>query len=129
MRDLDNFREAVSDLALRESAQEVEVEESVYGGVVGTESVLKLAVVDADLDGDGGVDESNEGGADTNPVGVSAIRSAGVAAYVRGETTSNDQDRLLERRVTKARRRGFSVSYCLVGTSSRPRTAQNSPCG
>jgi len=75
--DLDQLCEAVSDLGLWESAQEAEVKESVHWGVVSTETVLVIAVVDSDLDGDGSVNETNDGGWNTDVVGVAAVGSTG----------------------------------------------------
>jgi len=75
--DLDQLCESVSDLSLWKSAQEAEVEESVHWGVVGTETILVVAVVDGDLDGDGSVNETNDGGWNTDVVGVAAVGSTG----------------------------------------------------
>lgn len=74
--DLDELRETISDLRLGECAEEGEIEEGLDGCVVGTETILVVAVVDADLDRDGGVNEANDGGGDTDEVGVSAVGSA-----------------------------------------------------
>lgn len=71
--DLDQLCEAVADLSIGESAEESEVKEGVHGSVVGTQTVLVVAVVDGDLDGDGSVNETNDGGRNTNVVGVSAV--------------------------------------------------------
>ena len=82
--DLDELCETVSDLTSWQSLEQGEVEEGVDGGVVGSETgvrpsylrgksprlpVLQLAVVDSDLDGDGSVDETDEGGGDSDKVG------------------------------------------------------------
>lgn len=71
--DLDQLCESVSDLGFRQSLEEGEVEEGLHGSVVGTQTVLVLAVVDGDLDGDGGIDETDDGGRDTDEVGVAAV--------------------------------------------------------
>lgn len=47
--------------------------------MVGAEAVLVAAVVDGDLDGDGGVDEADDGGGDADVVGVAAVGGAGEA--------------------------------------------------
>lgn len=44
--------------------------------VIGSETVLVIAVVDGDLDGDTGVDEADDGGWDPDEVGVASIGSA-----------------------------------------------------
>lgn len=74
-RDLDQLGKAVSDLCLRESLQEREVQECVHGSVVSTQPVLVVAVVNGNLDTDTGVDEANDSGGDTDVVGVPAVRS------------------------------------------------------
>lgn len=66
--DLDEFGEAVADLGYGQGSQEGEVEEGVDWGVVGAESVLVLAVVDGDFDGDRGVYEANDRGGDADEV-------------------------------------------------------------
>lgn len=45
--------------------------------MVGTESVLVVAIVDGDLNADTGVDETNHGRRNTNVVSVTTIGSAG----------------------------------------------------
>lgn len=74
--DLDQLCEAVPDLRGRKSAEETEVKECVDGGVVCTETVLVVGVVDADLDGDGSVDQANDGCGNADEVGVAAVGSA-----------------------------------------------------
>ena len=51
----------------------------MHGGVVCTETVLVVAIVDGNLDGDTSVDEANDGGGNSDEVGVSAVRSASKA--------------------------------------------------
>ena len=75
--DLDQLCETVPDLRSGECAEETEVEEGVLGCVVGTETVLVVAVVDTDLDGDGSVNQANDGGGNADEVGVAAVSSAG----------------------------------------------------
>lgn len=75
--DLDQLCETVPDLRSGECAEETEVEEGVLGCVVGTETVLVVAVVDTDLDGDGSVNQANDGGGNADEVGVAAVGSAG----------------------------------------------------
>jgi hypothetical protein len=72
-RDLDQLREAVADLSSRQGPQEREVEEGVDRGVVGAQTVLVIAVVDGDLDGDGCVDQSDDRGRDPDEVCVAAV--------------------------------------------------------
>lgn len=74
-RDLDQLREAVADLGRGQGAQEREVEEGVDRGVVGAQTVLVVAVVDSDLDGDGCVDQADDRGGDSDEVCVAAVRS------------------------------------------------------
>jgi hypothetical protein len=73
--DLDQLCETVPDLRSGKSAEETEVKEGVDGSVVCTETVLVVGVVDADLDGDGSVDQANDGGGNTDEVGVAAVGS------------------------------------------------------
>ena len=112
-RDLDQLREAVADLSRGQGSQEREVEEGVDWGVVGAQTVLVVAVVDGDLDGDGCVDQSDDRGGDSDEVCVAAVsgtcesvrtRSALRVTYSRrqiggdlpsdisDETASNDKD-------------------------------------
>ena len=51
----------------------------MLGRVVGAQAVLVAAVVDGDLDGDGGVDEADDGGGDADVVGVAAVGGTGKA--------------------------------------------------
>ena len=44
--------------------------------MVCTETVLVVGVVDADLDGDGSVDQANDGCGNADEVGVAAVGSA-----------------------------------------------------
>jgi hypothetical protein len=73
--DLDQLCETVPDLRSGKSAEETEVKEGVDRSVVCTETVLVVGVVDTDLDGDGSVDQANNGGGDTDEVGVAAVGS------------------------------------------------------
>ena len=73
--DLDQLCKSIADLGNWQSAQETEVEEGVNRCVVSTETVLVVAVVDGDLDGHRGVNETNNGGRDTDEVGVPSVRS------------------------------------------------------
>lgn len=73
--DLDQLCETVADLGIGKRAEEGEVEEGVHGSVVGTQTVLVVGVVDTNLDRDGSVDKTNNGGGNTDEVGVSAVRS------------------------------------------------------
>ena len=74
--DLDQLCETVSDLRSGKSTEETEVKEGVDGGVVCTEAVLVVGVVDADLDGDRSVDQANDGCGNADEVGVAAVGSA-----------------------------------------------------
>jgi hypothetical protein len=74
-RDLDQLGKAVSDLCLGEGLQEREVQESVHGSMVSSQPVLVVAVINGNLDTDTGVDKTNDGGGDTDVVGVPAVRS------------------------------------------------------
>lgn len=75
--DLDQLCETVPDLRSGKCAEETKVEEGVLGCVVGTKTVLVVAVVDTDLDGDGGVNQANDGGGNADEVGVAAVGSTG----------------------------------------------------
>jgi len=72
-RDLNQLCETVPDLRSGECAEETEVEECVLGCVVGTETVLVVAVVDTDLDRDGCVNQADNGGGNADEVGVAAV--------------------------------------------------------
>lgn len=74
--DFDQLCKTVSDLRSGKCAEETEVEEGVDGSVVCTETVLVVGVVDADLDGDGSVDQANDGCGNADEVGVAAVGSA-----------------------------------------------------
>jgi hypothetical protein len=73
--DLDQLCETVPDLRSGKSAEETKVKEGVDRSVVCTETVLVVGIVDTDLDGDGSVDQANDGGGDTDEVGVAAVGS------------------------------------------------------
>lgn len=51
----------------------------MHGGVVGTQAVLIVAVVDSDLDTDTGVDQANDCGGNSDEVGVTSVRSTCVS--------------------------------------------------
>jgi len=74
--DLNQLCETVPDLRSGKCAEETEVKEGVDWGVVCTETVLVVGVVDADLDGDGSVDQANDGCGNADEVGVAAVGSA-----------------------------------------------------
>lgn len=76
-RNLDQLRETVADLSLRESAEEGEVKEGANRGVVSTKTVLVVAVVNSDLDGHRSIDQTNHSSGDTDEVGVTAVRCTG----------------------------------------------------
>lgn len=76
-RDLDQLCESVADLSIGKCAKEAKVKEGVHGSVVGTQTVLVVAVVDGNLDRDRGINQTNDSGGDTNEVGVSAVGSTG----------------------------------------------------
>jgi hypothetical protein len=52
-------------------------------------------VVETDLDGDGGVDESDEGGRNSDEGGGSPVTGTNVSGDVGDETTSDDKEGLL----------------------------------
>lgn len=70
---LDQLCKSVTDLTLWESAKEAEIEKRLHWGVVGTKTVLVVAVVDSNLDGDRGINQTNHGGWDSDVVGVAAV--------------------------------------------------------
>jgi len=71
--DLDQLCKTVANLGIGESAEEGKVKEGVHGSVVGTKTVLVVVVVDANLDGDGSINQTNDSGGHTDEVGVSAV--------------------------------------------------------
>ena len=74
-RDFDQLCKAVSDLCLGEGLQEREVQECVNGGVVSTQPVLVVAVVNSNLDTDTGINEANDCSGDTDEVCAPAVCS------------------------------------------------------
>lgn len=70
---LNELCKAVSDLCFGERSEEGEVEESVHWCVVGTQSVLVVPVVDRNLDGDRGVNESDHSCGNADVVRVAAV--------------------------------------------------------
>ena len=74
--DLDQLCETVPDLRSGKSTEEAEVKEGVDGSVICTKTVLVVGVVDADLDGDGSVNQANDGCGNADKVGVAAVGSA-----------------------------------------------------
>ncbi len=74
--DLDELGEAISDLRLGQSAKKGEVEKSVHRSMVSSETVLVVAIVDRNLDRDGRVDQADDGGGNTDEIGVPAVDSA-----------------------------------------------------
>lgn len=115
--DLDEFSEPIPDLSSRKSLEEREVEEGRKWCMVSSQPaadmilcqaqmlnlrkmnkrvpVLILAPVQADFDGDGGVDETDERCGNTDEIGRATIRGAGIAGDISDETTTHDKDRLL----------------------------------
>ena len=77
-RDLDQLSEAVADLRLWQSAKESEIKESLHWCVVGTKTILVVAIVDGNLDRHRGVNQTDDGGRDADVVAVSAVGSASV---------------------------------------------------
>jgi hypothetical protein len=72
-RDLDQLGETVTNLSLRKTTQELEVEEGVHRGMVCSKTVLVVAVVHGDLDADTGIDEANDSSWDTDEVGTPSV--------------------------------------------------------
>jgi hypothetical protein len=64
------------EILIWESLEEREVEEGVHGCVVGSQTVLVVAVVDGNLDTDRGIDQTNDGCGDTDIVGGPAVGCA-----------------------------------------------------
>lgn len=110
---LDELGETVSDLSDGQGLEERKVEESVEGGVVCSKPavsaissdhhnigsledspVLKLSVVDSDLDTDTGVDQTDQCGRDSDKVGCSSVRSTSVTRDIGDETTTDNERRL-----------------------------------
>lgn len=76
-RDLDQLGEAVSNLSLGQGSQESKIKKRVHGCMVGTESVLVVAVVHSYLDADAGVNQADDGCWDANVVRVATISGTG----------------------------------------------------
>lgn len=94
-RDLDQLGKTVSDLCLGECAEESEVEESVNRSMIGSETVLVVAVVDGNLDRDRCINQTNYGGGNSNEISVAAVGCAGETGNVSDETASNDENGFL----------------------------------
>lgn len=75
----DQLSEPISNLGLGERLQKAEIEECLGRSMVCPQTVLVVAVVDGDLDGDGCVYQSNDGRRDADVVCVSTIGGAGKA--------------------------------------------------
>lgn len=75
-RDLDELSKSISNLSFWQCAEECEVKEGDDGSMIGSKTVLQLAVVDGNLDGDSSINETNDCGRDADEVGVSAVRGA-----------------------------------------------------
>lgn len=71
--DLDQLCKSVPDLGGWKGFQEGEIQEGVDWCVVGPESVLVISIVDCNFNGNGGIDQSNDGGWDSNEVAVSSV--------------------------------------------------------
>ncbi len=73
--DLDQLCETVPDLSLRQSTQEGKIQECLHWGVVSTQTVLVIAIVDGNFDRHGSIDQSNHRSWDPNVVGIAAVGS------------------------------------------------------
>ena len=73
-RDFDQLRKAVSDLSGRKGTKEGKVEERVDGRVVGTKTILIVAIVDSNLDRHRCVYQANDSRRHSDEVGVPAVR-------------------------------------------------------
>ena len=74
--DLNQLSKSVSDLCLRKCSEESEIKEGLHWSVIGTESVLVVAIVDADLDADTGVNQADDGSGNADVVGSTSVCSA-----------------------------------------------------
>ena len=75
-RDLNELGKSIADLGDGKGSQKGKVEERLDGRVVSAETVLVAAVVDGNLDGYRGIDETDDSRGNTDVVRVAAIRGA-----------------------------------------------------
>lgn len=83
-RDLDQLCKPIPDLGGGQGAEEGKVEESVNGCVVGSQTILVVAIVDSHFYRHRCVNQTNDSGWDSDEVGVPAIRRTSEAATMIG---------------------------------------------
>ncbi len=76
-RYLDQLGKPISDLRHGQGAQEREIEEGMYRGMIGPQTVLVISVVDGNFDGNRGVYQANYRRRDADEIRVSTVRRAG----------------------------------------------------
>ena len=76
-RNLDQLGKAIADLAFRKCSQELEVQERMDGGVIGSKTVLVVTVVDGNLDTDTSINQTDNSGGNADEVGVPPVGSTG----------------------------------------------------
>ena len=69
----DQFCKAISDLCSGQGAKEGEIEKGVHRCMVSTEAVLVIAIVDSNLNRHRCVYQTNDGGRDSDEIGVPAV--------------------------------------------------------
>lgn len=86
---LDELGKPIADLRLWQRPKECKVEKGVDWGMVGTQPILVVAIVDRHLDGDRRIDESNDGRGNTNEVRVAAVCGTRKTVQKRSANMSN----------------------------------------
>lgn len=74
-RDLDQLGKSISDLRHWQRSKECKVEECLHWGMVSTQSVLVIAIVDGNFNRHRCVDQANNSRWDSDEVRVASVRS------------------------------------------------------
>ena len=72
-RNFDQFCKTISDLCSGQGAKEGEIEKGVHRCMVSTEAVFVIAIVDSNLNRHRCVYQTNDGGRDSDEIGVPAV--------------------------------------------------------
>ena len=79
-RNFDQLCKAISDLCSRQGAKEGEIEKGVHGCMISTEAILVIAIVDSNLNRHRCVYQTNDGGRNSDEIGVPSISGTSEAA-------------------------------------------------
>lgn len=86
--DLDQLREAITDLRDWQSPQEGEVKEGLCWSMIGTKTIFVLRVIDGCLDAHGSINQTDECSRNADEWCVPAIHSAGKSGMTLGISAS-----------------------------------------